>query len=390
MIEAKVIHIITKLELGGAQQNTLHTLRHLDRQRFVPFLIAGPGGDLFGDIRPADNFLLAPDLVRQIRPMRDARAFAQLCRHISDIQYRPPQRAPVIVHTHSSKAGILGRWAARACRVPVRIHTVHGFGFHPGQPLPLRWFYILLERLSASLTTHFIAVSRANLEQGCCLGVFSPASVTLIRSGIDIAAFQAGAAHGASLRNELGLPHQCPLVSMVACLKPQKDPLCFVDVCAAVHRQVPAARFLLVGDGQLRPAVERAVAARGLQGCVSLTGWRRDIPRVLGATDVLVLTSRWEGLPRVLPQAMAAGVPAVVTAVDGSPEAIQDGVNGYVLPPGDGRAMAEKVCMLLHDPDLARRLGTAGRARVHEFDAATMVRQQEFLYHRLLCNRQNV
>lgn len=384
MIDAKVIHIITKLELGGAQQNTLHTLRHLDRQHFAPFLVAGPGGDLFDDIRPEDNFLLAPDLVREIRPARDTRALVQLRRHIKAIQQRPPADAPVIVHTHSSKAGILGRWAAWACRAPVCIHSVHGFGFHPGQPALLRWFYILLERLSASVTTHFIAVSRANITQGCGLGLFTPDTVTLIRSGIDIAAFQTGAADGPALRRELGLPQHSPVVTMVACLKPQKDPLCFVELCAAVHRQIPAACFLLVGDGQLRSAVERAVADRGLQRRFSLTGWRRDIPRVLGATDVLVLTSRWEGLPRVLPQAMAAGVPAVVTSVDGAPEAIHDGVNGYVLPPGDIPAMAEQVCTLLRSPERARAMGAAGRAMVQEFDAATMVRQQELLYQRLL------
>jgi glycosyltransferase involved in cell wall biosynthesis len=135
--------------------------------------------------------------------------------------------------------------------------------------------------------------------------------------------------------------------------------------------------------------VESAVKAAGLEGHFTLLGWRRDVPRILHATDVLVLTSRWEGLPRVLPQAMAAGVPAVVTRVDGSPEAIQDGVNGFLLAPGDVDGMAQSVLKLLSDPILRQRMGEEGRRRVGEFDIDGMVAQQEVLYEQLVSRRMN-
>jgi glycosyltransferase involved in cell wall biosynthesis len=205
-----------------------------------------------------------------------------------------------------------------------------------------------------------------------------------VRSGIDVADFARAPQLRDAARAGLGVPAGAPLVGMIACLKPQKAPLDFVALAAEVARARPEARFVLAGDGELRPDVERAVAAAGLLPRFALLGWRRDVPALLGALDVLVLTSLWEGLPRVCPQAMAAGKPIVATAVDGTPEAVVDGRNGFLFEAGDVARAAESVLRITGDPALAAKLGAAGRAAVAEFDEARMVAEQERIYAELL------
>ena len=298
-MKARVAHIITKLELGGAQQNTLHTVRHLDRDRSQVALVCSSEGILAPEARAIEDLEchFMPGLRREIRPGRDLQTTAALVALLRRGRFQ-------VVHTHSSKAGIVGRLAAHLAGVPVVIHSIHGFGFNRFQSPPMRAALLSAERLVARFTTHFIAVSRANLELGLTEGLYAAEDATLIYSGIPMAEYLAPeAGEDLSVRKEFGLPAEAPLVSMVACFKPQKDPLCFVAAAALVHRQRPDARFLLVGDGVLESAVRDGASKLGLAGALVLTGWRRDVPRLVKASDVMVLTSRWEGLPRVVPQA---------------------------------------------------------------------------------------
>ena len=380
MIQAKVVHIITKMELGGAQQNTLFTVAHLNPAEFQAHLLAGPGGELFDEAQTCGHFHLVPDLIREVRPLRDMRAFLQIRALLKKIKAGPPAAAPVIVHTHSSKAGILGRFAARAAGIPVVIHSIHGYGFHDYQAAPVRWLYILLERLSSRLTSFFIAVSQANIEKGVELKFFPREKVRLIRSGIDIGQFKNPAIARPEMRRLLGIAQDCPVVIMVACLKPQKAPLDYVSVCSRIAARLPHAHFLLAGDGELRSALEAQLRESDFSGRFHMLGWQRDIPSLLHASDVLVLTSRWEGLPRVIPQAMSAGLPVVVTRADGSPEAVRQGQTGFVLEPGDSAGIAEKTVYLLENTVLAHSMGQAAQALVCEFDIHTMVADQENLY----------
>lgn len=374
----RVCHAITMLELGGAQQNTLYTVAHLDRARFAPSLVAGPGGILDTDARALPNvrFETVPALVRQVAPLRDLRALIDLVRRFRRL-------APDVVHTHSSKAGILGRAAAGLAGVPIVVHTVHGWGFHPEQRRAKRALFVALERLAATVTTQWVAVSRANVESGAAHGIAPARAFRIIRSGIKLDLFRARAGD-MGLRRELGLSDQTPLAGMVACLKPQKAPVDFVAVAASVAREVPDAHFVVAGDGELRGEVEQAVAAAGLGERFRLLGWRRDPERIVGALDVLVLTSLHEGLPRVVPEAMAAGKPVVATAVDGTPEAVRDRVTGFLHAPHDIAGMAASLARLLRDPSLARRMGEAGASLADEWDIDAMVRAQEELYSRLL------
>ncbi|MEW6369219.1 MAG: glycosyltransferase family 4 protein [Acidobacteriota bacterium] len=373
----RVCHAITLLELGGAQQNTLHTCTHLDPSQFDASLIAGAGGYLDAAARRAlgarARFL--PDLIREIRPLRDIKAYLALRRAFVELR-------PHIVHTHSSKAGILGRAAARRAGVPIVIHSIHGFPFNVFQPWPVRRAFIAAEKVAAAWTDRFVAVGRRNIDQGVALRIFSPSSVSLIRSGFDLAAFAPGPP-GARLRASLGLPEGVPVVGTVSCLKPQKAPLDFVGMCVRVVRAIPRAHFLLVGDGALRMAVEKSVAACGAGDRFHLLGWRDDVPDILRLLDVFVMTSLWEGLPRAVLQARATGVPVVATAVDGTVEVIEDGLNGYLCRPKDVETMAERVIALLREPDRARAMGDRGREGLSEFDQSEMVRMQEELYREM-------
>lgn len=390
-MKIQVIHMITMLELGGAQQNTLYTVAHLDRSRFQPHLMVGPGGILDSEARRLPDVLshFLPNLIREVRPHHDLLALRRIRAKVRQV-IRAHPGSPVVVHTHSSKAGILGRWAAWLEGVPIIIHTYHGFGFHGEQKPWARWTFQRLEQWAGRITHKFIMVSRANMDTARRCGIASREGMVLIRSGIPIGDFQEPFEPRERIRHSLGVEEPGEsIVTMISCLKPQKAPKDFVAVAERVAAEAPGTRFLLVGDGVLRPQVEATVQASGLGGRFSLLGWRRDVPKILHATDVLVLTSRWEGLPRVLPQAMAAGVPAVATRVDGSPEAIQDGVNGFLLAPGDVDGMALRVLQLLKDPELRVRMAHEGRQRVGEFDIERMVSQQESLYEELVSRKAN-
>ena len=377
-VRTRVCHVITMLELGGAQQNTLYTVAHMDRSLFEPSLVAGTGGLLDGEAAglPGVDVSFVPSLRREIRPASDLRALLELRRLFRRL-------SPDIVHTHSSKAGILGRWAAHLAGVPVIVHSIHGFGFHPGQNPVRRRLLVAAERAVAPITTRFIGVSRANLDLGTRMGLFDPQRAMLIRSGIELRRFL-DPAPARGLREEIGAGPDDPLAGMVACLKPQKAPEDFVVAAAIAARKVPSARFVLAGDGELRPKVERALRREGMEGRFHLLGWRRDIHEIIRQLDVLVLTSRWEGLPRVFPEAMAAGVPIVACRVDGAPEAVEDGQTGYLCQPGDVAGIAGRMVLLLKDRNMARAMGAKGRSRVREWDIDEMVRQQELLYLDLL------
>jgi glycosyltransferase involved in cell wall biosynthesis len=265
------------------------------------------------------------------------------------------------------------------------VHSIHGFGFHAGQPWPVRRAYISAERAAARATTQFIAVSRAGAAEGIALGLFGPERCRVIRSGVETARFAAAARQRGGFRAELGLGPADPLVGMIACLKPQKCPEDFVEVAGRVLADEPRATFVLAGDGELRGAVEARIAAiPGGRQRILLLGWRRDTERILADLDVALLTSRWEGLPRVLPEAMAAGRPVVATAVDGSPEAVEEGVSGFLAPAGGTELLAHRVLELLRDPGLRLRMGAEGARRAGEWDIDAMVRSQEALYDELL------
>lgn len=377
MPRIKVAHIVTKLEWGGAQQNTLHTVRTLNRDFFDAHLICGPGGILDGEAGRDDvpvEFVSA--LQRAVHPVKDAAAFFQLRRLLRRLR-------PDIVHTHSSKAGILGRWAASAAGVPVVVHTFHGFGFHPAQPAPVRAAYVAVERWTARLSTALIAVSRANRDEALARGIGRPDQYHLIRSGVPLAPYRSLASRrDAPPGIVLGAEEK--LVTTIGPFKPQKNLKDFLRAAAAVLQRRRDVKFLVIGDGDGRVRLEEEIRRRGLADHVVLAGWRRDVPALLARTDAFCMTSLWEGLPRSLVEAMAAGRPCVVNAVDGCRDLIDDGVNGFLVPPRHPLTTAERLLQILADDDLAFLLGRRARETIgDEFDIDGMVRAQERLYSAL-------
>ena len=285
-------------------------------------------------------------------PARDLAALRRLVTVIRDFR-------PAIVHTHSSKAGVLGRIAARIGRVPVVVHSIHGFGFTPLQPAPVRALFVTAEKVMSRLTDHFIAVSEINLREGVRLGLFERDEVSVIRSGVTLSRFR-NLDGGDRVRQRLGIPAAAPVVVQVGNFKPQKAPLDFVRMAGRVSRVVSDAWFVMVGDGSLRPAAEELAAALGIADRTVFTGWWDDVPGLLAAARVSVLSSRHEGLPRAAVESLAAGVPVVATAVDGTPEVVHDGVNGCLVAAGDVAGLADRVIALS-----ARRgsVASAGRRR---------------------------
>ncbi|HET9215526.1 MAG TPA: glycosyltransferase family 4 protein [Terriglobia bacterium] len=380
-MKTKVIHVITKLELGGAQKVTLMTLERLSRDRYDLALVTGPEGLLVDWANRIDNLdrVWIPSLIREVRPVQDFKTLWSLLKLFR-------REKPVIVHTHSTKAGILGRWAARLAGVPFIFHTAHGFGFHDFQRPAVKRFYVWLERLTTKITTRLIVVSYANAEKGERNGVFKRGDWILCRDAISVKEFMQSGPRRRML-SQWGIPPEKLVVGMIACLKPQKSPVDFVDVAARVLKEFGPVHFVLAGDGELRPQVEERIQEQGISEHFTLLGWQRDMPEVYRNLDIVVLTSLWEGLPCVFSEAMAGDLPIVATNVDGAREAIMNGENGFLHEPHDVEGMASSVLKLLRDPDLRKAMGTRGKSRVMEFDISTSVANLESAYRECLDSR---
>lgn len=378
----RVLHVITRLVVGGAQENTMLTAQLLEPEQWNVTVMSGPQtgseGSLIETVRERGiPLVIEPTLVREVNPFKDLLATIRLARLIRRGKY-------TIVHTHSSKAGIVGRWAAKFAGAPIIVHTVHGWGHHDHQHPLVRAYYIWLEKLTLPITDKLIAVSPSNIEKGLKDGIGQPDDYVVIRSGIELDRFGHPQVERGGTRTAWGIPLDAPLVGTVTRLSPQKGPLDFVRAAAQIAQAVPEAWFMMVGDGPMRAEVETLARDLGIANRLVLTGLRRDVPELLAAFDIFVLSSLWEGLPRVVTQAMATGLPVVSTAIDGSAEVVEEGVNGFCVPPGEPGALAERAIKLLRDPELAQRLGKAGQLRAIEFDVWTMVAKIAELYEHLL------
>lgn len=372
----RVAHIITKLELGGAQQNTLYTVKHLNRNLFEPHLICGEGGLLDAEASKLEDVQVhfCKPLVREIAPVADARAYNQIKAVLAGLH-------PEVVHTHSSKAGVIGRLAAAAAKVPVIVHTYHGFGFHRYQnPLSFQ-LYLTAERFACTKTSHLVFVSQANWQWAESLALCRHPSASLIHSGVE-ATVERPPEGGRTVRDELNIPRDAKVIGMIACLKPQKDPVTFVRAADLVMRKRKDVLFVLAGDGELRKDVTRAIQATQNPAAFRMLGWNFDILRLYSALDLVVLTSRWEGLPRVIPEATICRVPLVVSDIDGHREIVLERINGALAEPGDPADFAERIVQALDehwtvDEAYARQVAA-------DFDIRDMVTKQEQLYLKLI------
>jgi glycosyltransferase involved in cell wall biosynthesis len=352
------------------------TLERLPRDRYELGLVAGPEGLLvdWANRIPCLQREWNRWLVREVRPIKDILAFVSLWQF-----FRREQ--PDIVHTHTAKAGILGRWAAKLAGVPFIFHTAHGFGFNDFQRPAVRNFYIFLERLTSKITTRLFLVSKANADKAEKCGMTRRRDWVLARDSISVQEFLQPTPRRRKL-SDWGVPEDKVIVGMVACFKPQKSPEDFVEVAARVLAKTDRAHFVMAGDGERRESIEERIQRHRIAGNITLLGWQNEseMPEVYRNLDIVVLTSLWEGLPCVFSEAMACELPIVATNVDGAREAIIEGENGYLHEPHDVDGMAESVLRLINDSDLRHTMGERGKSRVMEFDIGTSVAVVEAIY----------
>jgi glycosyltransferase involved in cell wall biosynthesis len=377
-----VVHIITRLELGGAQLATLDEVANSRFSAAGRSLLYGPGGLLDDEARrlPHVDVCEISAMDREISTFGDLRALMQIWRRLREIK-RKNGSARLLVHTHCPKAGIVGRWAAFFAGAHLIVHSAHGWGYQGSKAA--QWLFRWIQRLTGSITDGLTGDSAATIRDWKAEGLAGRAATRVVYCGIDVQEFTRRARNPADLRRELEIPESHRLVVNVSCLKPQKDPLAYVRLAATVVQVFPEVTFLLVGDGYLREPVERLAQDLGLGNRFRLLGWRRDVADIIHASDVLALTSRWEGLPQVIPQAMASGLAVVATAVDGVPEAVEDGITGLLYQPGDVSGMGDGIVALLRDDDRRRVMGERGRSRVTAFSRETMLASLDAFYDEL-------
>ncbi len=381
----RVSHVITRLIVGGAQENTAATVLGLTRKPGVEVdLISGPSSRAEGTLEPEfaghpGVLKIIPSLVRPVCPWQDTRATLQLAG-----EYR--RRRPDIVHTHSGKAGFVGRLAARMAGAPCIVHSIHGPSFGPFQGARANFAYRNAERLAGLFTTHFISVAQAMTDQYLAAGIAGPERYTKIFSGFPLEPFLA-VAPDPEVRAQLGIGAGDFVVAKLARLFELKGHDDLFDAAPAIVEAIPNARFLLIGDGPWRARFEERAAAPDLRGRFIFSGLipPAQIPRFLSAADALVHLSLREGLPRALSQALAAGLPVVAYDCDGAAEVCLEGRTGFLLAKHDRDGLRDRLSRLASSPALRAQLGGEGRAFVRgNFGVEKMVDDIFALYQRLL------
>jgi glycosyltransferase involved in cell wall biosynthesis len=385
-VAMRVMHIITRMIIGGAQENTLYNcldLRDLygDKVLLVTGPSEGPEGDLLrqGRARGLDVFLV-PRMRRAISAHDDIKAFYHLRRLISEFQ-------PDVVHTHSAKAGILGRRAAWVESVPAIVHTIHGAPFHPYQSWLARGIFRQCERSAASWCHKMIAVADAMSQLMINANVAPPEKFVTIYSGMDVKPFLSADCKRVDVRNRLGFRDNHIVIGKIARLFNLKGHSDLISAARKVADTHPDVRFLLVGDGILRRSLERRIADFGLSDRFVLTGLvpPEEVSGMLGAMDVLVHASLREGLARALPQALIAGKPVISYDIDGAREVVIDGRTGFLVPPGCVSVLADRIGRLAMCSVARRRMGETGRLLFTEqFRHEAMTHRIRQLYLQLL------
>jgi glycosyltransferase involved in cell wall biosynthesis len=397
----RILHVITRMVKGGAQENTLSNVLGLAGPGWESSLATGPAVGPEGSLEPeclaaGVRMLRVPELVRELSPMDDLRALRRLetlCR----------KERPHIVHTHTSKAGILGRIAARRAGVPLVVHTPHGHVFHSYESGLKTRLFVEAERYCARSADRLVALTENERREHLELRVGGAERWTVIHSGVDFSPFEAARGQRAPVRRELGIENNATVIGTVGRLVPIKGQRYLIEAFAALTAARPELHLLLVGDGELREELTSLAVSLGLavrahdepsmphadgapgRGTVHFVGLRRDVPRLMAAMDVFTLPSLNEGMGRVLVEAMAMELPCVASRVSGIPDVVAEGATGLLVPPREPGELAGALGTLLDDPARAREMGVRGRQRVvPEFGVVRMLEKLDTLYRELL------
>jgi len=382
----KVAHIITRMIVGGAQENTLLSCEDLIQQHGDDVLLItgpalGPEGDLLQRPRPVTvPSQIIPSLRRNIHPWRDWNAYRDLKKALRDFQ-------PDVVHTHSAKGGLLGRMAAWSLKVPGIIHTVHGAPFHPYQGRAARSFFRRCERYAARKCHALVSVADAMTNQLVEAGVAPAHKFQTIYSGMEIEPFLKADENRQQLRTQLGFEEDHVVVGKIARLFHLKGHKYLIQAAQQITRENPQVRFLLIGDGLLRSKLANDIQQAGLESFFHFTGLvdPTEIPSLIGTMDILVHASLREGLARALPQALLAGKPVISYDVDGAREVVIPEQTGFLLTPKSIGPLATAITQLANHPKQREQYGAAGRELCEQtFCHRHMTRQLRDLYQQVL------
>ena len=389
--KTKVIHVITRFDKGGSAENTFLTIRDLDKRRYDVLLIKGTSSwrdseDL--EARAVEANITATrehhvrvtsvrHLIRDLRPVSDLIAFCALLRIIR-------RERPHIVHTHTSKAGILGRWAAWFCRIPVIVHTPHGHVFwgYFG-PLQTRLF-ILFEKWTARITDAIVTLTPQEREDHLRFHVAPEGRFTVIHSGVDLESFLSDRLQGEEAKTVLGIPPEMTVIGTVGRLTAVKGQEVLIRAASELIRRGERVFLVLLGGGELRRELEELSFRLGISEQVRFLGWRTDVARIMVACDIFCLPSRNEGMGKVLVEAMALGKPIVASDIGGIKNIVRPGENGLLVPVGDVEAWIEAIARLCRDPERRRRMGDAGRLIAPRYSSDEMIKMIDQLYGKLL------
>lgn len=380
-----VLHIITHLDVGGAQDNTILTCENLDKSLYDVWLVAAFEGRWISRVNRMNGVHLVniPSLKREINPFKDLKSFFQLLKLLSRHHF-------TIIHTHSSKPGFIGRVTAALTGKSFIIHTIHGFPFNDFMPRIKRSLYVWIEKLLGSVTDYLITVSKLNLEKAENLKIYPKRKFVNIYSGIDFKKYLSNNDHdlAKNIREQLELGPECKLIGAVGRLSIQKDPLTLISAMPKILSAVPDAHVLLVGDGELADDCRQLAYQLNVQSNLHFLGFRDDIPALLKVLDLFVLTSRWEGLGRALTEAILLKIPVVVTKVEGVPELVENHVTGRLVEPANPDQFAQAVIEVFANYRLHKAMAEKAFTYVWDnFSVEKMVGDIEHLYAEAIASK---
>ena len=380
--------------MGGSAQNTLLTCIGLSKKGYDVILAHGLSleshmtdteeksvTDLIEKAKKHGTRVISiPSLVRRIDPFKDIRAFFSLWRVLAE-------EKPTIVHAHTSKAGLLGRWAAKMAKTPIIVYTPHGHVFYGHFGSLASKVFLFLEKLGATITDHVIALTKGEEKDYISLSMYSPQNLTTIHSGVNIEQYMTSNTNGFDKKNSLGLNPQDPIVGTVGWLTPVKGPVHLFNAMIHVWEAFPKIQLLYVGKGPLIEDLKELVLNSGVSEKVKFLGWRSDVQEIIPIIDLFVLPSLNEGMGRVLVEAMASKRPIVASRVGGIIDLIKNGYNGLLVSPGDEQELAEAIIELMNNPERAKEMGKKGEILSRHFTVDNMIKKIDKLYSDLIKTR---
>lgn len=377
----KVLIVITRLTIGGDTNVVLDIADYLNNHPlYEVHLAVGPVLRHEVDLtylayEHKIPITMIPSLVNHINPWLNLKALLEVLTVIRQGKFD-------VVHTHSSVAGVVGRFAAFIARVPVLVHHVHGWGIQENMSTVVRTLYLVLERICALFTDRLIAVSTPTIQKGLAYRICKQEKFVLVYNGINLEKFRQQVDRQ-KVFSDLGLKPECKIVGMIARLDQQKNPLDFIRAAAVVVKKYPKVQFLIAGDGSLRSECESLIDELNLRDTLFLLGYRDDISQIMPILSFTVLSSLWEGLPVVFQEAMSAGKPTVANDVDGARDVIIDGETGYLVTPHRPEEMAERILYLLNNDAICHEMGLKAQKYSERFSSQQMVEKIASLYREL-------